>query len=180
MSVSIWPFIEQGADGVAYIEGTRTKVIEVAFVCRLARTARGTAGNLGENRRRATDSQLCRDRQRAASHSPPDYRSTARARRPQSIPRWKLSFKQQALTQHHARRVIDVQHPRGTKTIRHHPRAGGSIHSGGLPGAERRPVARRQSFACRIGEELAGLRLENRHDRAVRHVTAIFGVLVGR
>ena len=31
MSVSIWPFIEQGADGVAYIEGTRTKVIEVAL-----------------------------------------------------------------------------------------------------------------------------------------------------
>lgn len=111
MSASIWPFIEQGTDGVAYIEGTRTKVIEVAPVCRLARAARGTAGNLGENRRRATDSQLCRDRQRAAGHSPPDYRSTARARRPQSIPRWKLSFQQQALTQHHARRVIDVQHP---------------------------------------------------------------------
>lgn len=31
MSVSIWPFIEQGSDGVAYIEGTRTKVIEVAL-----------------------------------------------------------------------------------------------------------------------------------------------------
>lgn len=31
MSVSIWPFIEKGSDGVAYIEGTRTKVIEVVL-----------------------------------------------------------------------------------------------------------------------------------------------------
>jgi uncharacterized protein (DUF433 family) len=31
MSVTTWPFIQHGADGVAYIEGTRTKVIEVAL-----------------------------------------------------------------------------------------------------------------------------------------------------
>ena len=31
MSVTTWPFIQHRSDGVAYIEGTRTKVIEVAL-----------------------------------------------------------------------------------------------------------------------------------------------------
>jgi uncharacterized protein (DUF433 family) len=31
MSVTAWPFIQISEDGVAYIEGTRTRVIEVAL-----------------------------------------------------------------------------------------------------------------------------------------------------
>ena len=31
MSVTAWPFIEVQADGLAYLEGTKTKVIEIAL-----------------------------------------------------------------------------------------------------------------------------------------------------